>query len=89
MITFMGEEIVVGKRYVYLKNERTGSSTIRKLKMVGECVDIKKNKVIMKRLYCAEYTYYDHDGEDDSLLNIDDIICEWKPTQEQWKCEVE
>lgn len=87
MITFMGEEIEIGKKYVYLKNERTGSSTVRKLKMVGECVEIKKTKVFMKRLYCAEQTYFKCEDETDSLTNVDDVICEWKPTSEQWKCE--
>lgn len=87
MIDFMGEEISEGKRYVYIKNERTGTSTTRKLVMVGECVGIKNN-VIMQRLYCDEKTYFERENVVDKV-HVKDVICEWKPTQEQWRVEVE
>lgn len=87
MIDFLGEHINIGKKYVYLKNERTGSSTIRKLKMVGECFGFKGENILIQRLACAEKTYFEEENVVDKVC-ADDVICEWKPTAEQWKIEV-
>lgn len=83
MTTFVGEEISVGKRYVYLKNERTGSSTVRKLKMVGVCIDAHKLKF---QRHFSEATYWDkygYSGDETKTqidrVNEDDVICEWPP----------
>ena len=59
MRTFTNQEIEIGQRYVYLKNERTGSSTTRKLKMVGTCTEIGKNCIYFRREKLSENTYWD------------------------------
>lgn len=48
--TFTKEPLYVDDIVVYLKNERTGSSTIRKCKFVGQVVDFTKTKVEIRRL---------------------------------------
>ena len=60
MVAFNNDKIEIGKKYIYLKNERTGSSTIRKLKMVGEVVAFKGQKVTLKRLICPEKTEWEN-----------------------------
>lgn len=84
MIIFLCQEIEVSKNYVYLKNERTGSSTTRKLKMIGTCVEIG-NYPIFKRLWC-ENDYYINDSyihTKDKVYILEDVICEYIPTEEQ------
>lgn len=74
MTTLLGQEIVVGKRYVYLKNARTGSSTERKLKMIGIC---KKDTGKMQ-FYCEWAEGYNHlIGSIHNILNPKDVICEY------------
>lgn len=80
MINFLGQEIEVSKNYVYLKNERTGSSTTRKLKMIGPCVEIG-NYPIFKRLWCENDSYI---HTKDKVYSSEDVICEYIPTEEQW-----
>lgn len=85
MINFLGQEIEIGKTYVYIKNERTGSSTIRKIKMIGTCVEIG-NYPIFKRLWCENDSYI-NDSQihtKDKVYNLEDVICEYAPTEEQW-----
>ena len=48
--TFTKEPLHVDDIVVYLKNERTGSSTIRKCKFIGQVVDLTKTKVEIRRL---------------------------------------
>lgn len=50
METFTKETLHIDDVVVYLKNERTGSSTIRKCKFIGHIVDFTKTKVEIKRL---------------------------------------
>lgn len=50
MYTFTKESIYVDDIVVYLKNERTGSSTIRKCKFIGQIVDFTNTKVNIRRL---------------------------------------
>lgn len=83
MINFLGQEIEVSKNYVYLKNERTGSSTNRKLKMIGACVEIG-NYPIFKRLWCESDSYIHIKDKKDKVYNSEDVICEYAPTEEQW-----
>lgn len=71
---FNTDAIEVGKKYIYLKNERTGSSTIRKVKMVGEVVAFKNQKVILKRLISPEKIEWERIGCEDSVF-ADDVIC--------------
>ena len=48
--TFTKEPLHIDDVVVYLKNERTGSSTIRKCKFVGQITGFTKTKVEIKRL---------------------------------------
>lgn len=50
METFTKETLHIDDVVVYLKNERTGSSTIRKCKFIGHIVNFTKTKVEIKRL---------------------------------------
>lgn len=50
METFTKETLHIDDVVVYLKNERTGSSTIRKYKFIGHIVEFTKTKVEIKRL---------------------------------------
>ena len=47
--TFTKEPLHIDDVVVYLKNERTGSSTIRKCKFIGQVVDFTKTKVNIHR----------------------------------------
>lgn len=47
--TFTKELLHIDDVVVYLKNERTGSSTIRKCKFIGQVVGFKKAKVEIRR----------------------------------------
>ena len=47
--TFTKEPLHIDDIVVYLKNERTGSSTVRKCKFVGHVVGFAKTKVEIKR----------------------------------------
>lgn len=89
MINFLGEEIKVGKLYVYLKNERTGSSTVRKLKMIGICVGNQKYPVFQRKC-CEGIAYLRYNSViEDKVYNSEDVICEYAPTEEQWIKELE
>ena len=48
--TFTKEPLHVDDVVVYLKNERTGSSTVRKCKFIGQITGFTKTKVEIKRL---------------------------------------
>lgn len=84
MINFLGQEIVEGKRYVYLKRARTVSSTTRKLKMIGECVG-SRERLEFLRLWCEPCKWSGPSKEKDIVYNAEDVICEYVPTEEQWK----
>ena len=47
---FANESLHMDDVVVYLKNERTGSSTIRKCKFVGQIIGFTKTKVEIRRL---------------------------------------
>lgn len=75
MVAFNNDKIEIGKKYIYLKNERTGSSTIRKLKMIGEVVNVKGYTVHIERLICAERTYFESSEKEIDKVSADDVIC--------------
>lgn len=52
--TFTKEPLHIDDVVVYLKNERTGSSTIRKCKFIGHVVDFDKTRVKIKQLSKAD-----------------------------------
>lgn len=47
--TFTKEPLYIDDIVVYLKNERTGSSTIRKCKFIGQIVDFTNTRVKIQR----------------------------------------
>lgn len=47
--TFTLEPLHIDDIVVYLKNERTGSSTVRKCKFIGQIVGFTKTKVELRR----------------------------------------
>lgn len=50
MVSFTKDPLYKDDIVVYLKNERTGSSTIRKCKFIGQIVDINDSKAKIMRL---------------------------------------
>ena len=52
--TFTKEPLHIDDVVVYLKNERTGSSTIRKCKFIGHVVGFDKTRVKIKQLSKAD-----------------------------------
>ena len=86
MINFLGQEIETGKCYVYLKTMRTGSSTMRKVKMIGVCVK-PTGRMQFARRWSEGYKF--SPGMIDNLLSSEDVICEYTPTEEQWLKEAQ
>lgn len=68
---FTKELLHIDDIVVYLKNERTGSSTVRKCKFIGQVIDFKKTKVKIRRLSPPD-TFVSPDEIED--LGVD-IIC--------------
>ena len=52
--TFTKEPLHMDDVVVYLKNERTGSSTIRKCKFIGQIVGFTNSKVKIRQLSKAD-----------------------------------
>lgn len=52
--TFTKELLHIDDVVVYLKNERTGSSTIRKCKFIGQIIDFDKTRVKIRQLSKAD-----------------------------------
>lgn len=53
-ITFTKEPLHIDDVVVYLKNERTGSSTIRKCKFIGQVIDFDKTRVKIRQFSKAD-----------------------------------
>ena len=51
MNDFLNNEINIGDEVIYLKNLRTGSSTIRKIMLKGKILSFKNDKVNIQRTY--------------------------------------
>ena len=69
--TFLGQPVIVGDEVVYLKNLRTGSSTIRKCKCIGEVLGIKRDVVT---IHCMEQERCPY-PENEHKVDSSDIIC--------------
>ena len=52
--TFTKEPLNIDDVVVYLKNERTGSSTIRKCKFIGQVIDFDKTRVKIRQFSKAD-----------------------------------
>ena len=62
--TFTKEPLHIDDIVVYLKNERTGSSTIRKCKFIGRVVGFDKTRVKIKQLSKADQFVTPEDMQD-------------------------
>lgn len=54
MNTFTKEPLHIDDVVVYLKNERTGSSTVRKCKFIGQVIDFDKTRVKIRQFSKAD-----------------------------------
>ena len=71
--TFLGQVTNVGDEVVYLKNLRTGSSTIRKCKCIGVVRKIKGQNVYIECLN-AEASYFKEVSEVHRVVD-NEVIC--------------
>ena len=79
MTNLLGQEIKAEKRYVFLKNIGTGSSTTRKIKMIGICT----KPIGRMQFYCEWAEGYGHPvGAIHNILDPKDVICEYTPVEE-------
>lgn len=62
--TFTKDPLHIDDVVVYLKNERTGSSTIRKCKFVGHVTGFKGKKVEISRLSMPDVFVYPDETKD-------------------------
>lgn len=69
--TFTKEPLHIDDVVVYLKNERTGSSTIRKCKFIGQIVGFKKSKVEIMRLSYPDTFAFPEECQQHCIDNID------------------
>ena len=70
METFTKETINIDDIVVYLKNERTGSSTVRKCKFIGQVLEFTKTKVKIGRFSSPDVFVTPDEIQD---LGIDDV----------------
>lgn len=84
--TYLGQMIGVGDVVVYLKNLRTGSSTIRKCKCIGTVRKIKGQNADIECLK-TEATYFNEVSEFHRVVG-DEVICILGKTAElKWGAE--
>lgn len=74
--TFTKEPLHIDDIVVYLKNERTGSSTVRKCKFIGCIVDFTKTQVKICRLSPPDKFVYPHELQDFGVETVrsDDVV---------------
>ena len=71
MKTFTLDRIYEDDIVVYLKNERTGSSTIRKCKFIGEVIGFTGTKVKIRQLSKADIFVQPNECEDYGIVSVD------------------
>lgn len=72
---FIGEKLSVNDYVVYLKNTRTGSSTIKKCKYIGVIVNFTKNNVKIRALSRPDRYEIDWENKNEPVLvEAKDII---------------
>lgn len=76
---FIGEELNIGDYVIYLKNTRTGSSTIRKCKYVGVIVGFTEKSVRIAPMSRPDrFEFYGGIEDKDVLIDSSDIVCKRK-----------
>lgn len=86
--TFLGQLIDIGDEVVYLKNLRTGSSTIRKCKCIGAVRKIKGQNVYIECLN-AEASYFKEVSEVHRVVDSEVICILGKTAMWNWRAEDE
>lgn len=74
MRSFINEELQIGNYIVFLRNERTGSSTVRKVKYVGKICGFTDCMVYVTPLSRPD-TYEIHENKKSVRVYPEDIIC--------------
>ena len=74
--TFTWEPIYENDVVVYLKNERTGSSTIRKCKFIGEVIGFTGTKVKIRQLSKADQFVQPEECADYGIVSVspEDVV---------------
>lgn len=77
MENFIKETLYKDDIVVYLKNERTGSSTVRKCKFIGCIQGFTKSKVKIARLSGADEWVYPDTARFYEMVDVypEDVIC--------------
>lgn len=84
--TFLGQPVEIGDEVVYLKNFRTGSSTIRKCKCIGVVRKIKNQNVDIECLD-AEASYFNEVTEVHRVVDNEVICVLGKTAMWNWRTE--
>ena len=76
MKSFTRQSLNIDDIVVYLKNERTGSSTIRKCKFIGQIVGFVNTKVKIRRLSPPDIFVTPEEAQDygEVSVNPDDVV---------------
>ncbi len=88
---FLGHELSIGDRCAYIKNERTGSSTVRKILHVGVITDIGKSTITFQDIVTLNGEIRVHSGNDIVKLNepktefvpVEVVHGEWIPIESE------
>ena len=78
MKTLLGQEIETGKCYVFIKTIRTGSSTQRKVKMIGVCTK-PDGRMQFSCRWAEGYSW--PVGQRYNIMDSQDVICEYTPVE--------
>lgn len=75
--SFIKETLDINDIVVYLKNTRTGTSTIRKCKFIGQITGFTQSKVKIRQYSKEDQWVYPEDIVDYGEVEIypDDVIC--------------
>ena len=84
--TFLGQSLEIGDEVVYLKNLRTGSSTIRKCKCIGVVQKIKRQNIDIECLN-AEASYFKEVSEVHRVIDNEVICIFGKTAMWNWRAE--
>lgn len=82
--TYLGQMIDVGDVVAYLKNLRTGSSTVRKCKCIGTVRKIKSQNVDIECLH-TEATYFNEVSEVHRVVDSEVICVLGKTAELKWR----
>jgi len=76
---FLGHELCIGDRCAYIKNERTGSSTVRKILHVGVITDIGKSTITFQDIITLNGEIKVFNGDD--IVKLSEPKTEFVPVE--------